>query len=113
MTLNSPTFTKINETFICQNCHVEVPKAQQTCRDHCPNCLYSIHVDNNPGDRAAECFGLLTPVSWSQNKKKGYMIHYVCKRCGMEKVNRFLEHDTIQADNFSALLSLASITKMK
>ena len=24
-------------------------------RNHCPNCLTSLHLDNEPGDRAANC----------------------------------------------------------
>lgn len=24
-------------------------------RNHCPNCLSSLHVDDEPGDRAADC----------------------------------------------------------
>ena len=27
-------------------------------RNHCPNCLSSLHVDIEPGDRAADCGGL-------------------------------------------------------
>lgn len=26
-------------------------------RNHCPNCLYSLHVDIEPGDRESECGG--------------------------------------------------------
>ena len=28
-----------------------------TSRNHCPFCLWSLHVDENPGDRACECGG--------------------------------------------------------
>ncbi|BBH51893.1 RNHCP domain-containing protein [Fluviispira sanaruensis] len=113
MSISNPVFTKINESFPCQNCGALVPQAQSTCRDHCPNCLFSIHVDINPGDRAAECKGKLRPIAWSQHKKKGYMIHYQCESCGLEKVNKFLEHDSYQADNLSELLKLSSVTKVK
>lgn len=111
MTLNSPKFKKINESFSCQHCHAQVPASQQSCRDHCPKCLYSIHVDNNPGDRQAECGGLLKPIAWSSHKKKGYMIHYECQKCGMKKVNKFLEFDAFLADDFNVLLKLSSITQ--
>ncbi|KAB8030629.1 RNHCP domain-containing protein [Fluviispira multicolorata] len=113
MSLANPVFTKINDSFKCLNCSKQVPHAQSTCRDHCPNCLFSIHVDNNPGDRSAECKGTLKPTAWSQNKKKGYMIHYRCEKCGEEKLNKFLEHDSFQADDFSILLKLNSVTKVK
>ncbi|WGL58653.1 RNHCP domain-containing protein [Pigmentibacter sp. JX0631] len=112
MTIQSPVFTKINESFTCKNCNYLVPLSSSTCRDHCPKCLFSIHVDNNPGDRAAECLGLLKPVAWSQHKKKGYMIHYKCLVCGLEKRNKFLEIDSNMPDDFSALLKLSAITKV-
>jgi hypothetical protein len=110
MSLNSPKFTKINESFFCKNCGFEVPISQQSCRDHCPKCLYSLHVDNNPGDRQADCKGMLKPIAWSYNRKKGYLIHYQCQKCGMKKVNRFLEIDAFEADSLDALLKLNSVT---
>ncbi len=110
MSLNSPQFTKINEPFVCAQCGFSVPPAQQTCRDHCPQCLCSLHVDVNPGDRAAHCGGILKPVAWSQHKKKGYVIHYVCQQCLVKKVNKFLEHDKFVPDNFKALISLSNIS---
>ena len=113
MSLEEPIFTKINESFICLNCNFSVPPAQSTCRDHCPNCLFSIHVDNNPGDRASLCKGTLKPSAWSQHKKKGYMIHYKCMLCGEEKRNKFLEIDSMIHDNFNTLLKLSPVTKVK
>lgn len=110
MGLNSPVFTKINEPFTCLNCAFSVPKAESTCRDHCPKCLYSLHVDNNPGDRGAHCGGLLKPVAWSQNKKKGYIIHYICLVCSVKKVNKFLENDIFLPDDFSMLIKLSNVT---
>ena len=32
-------------------------------RNHCPNCLISLHLDNEPGDRAADCGGQMEPVA--------------------------------------------------
>ena len=31
--------------------------------NHCPNCLTSLHLDNEPGDRAADCGGQMEPVA--------------------------------------------------
>ena len=28
-------------------------------RNHCPNCLSSLHVDEEPGDRASDCGGIM------------------------------------------------------
>lgn len=36
---------KINETFACLGCKKIVPLAQKTCRNHCPFCFTSQHVD--------------------------------------------------------------------
>ena len=55
-------FTMRDENFICENCGMEVTKLNYTARDHCPYCLYSKHVDINPGDRMNACKGLLKPV---------------------------------------------------
>ena len=54
-------FTKNDEGFICKNCGRKVEKLGYTSRDHCPYCLCSIHIDNNPGDRANDCKGILRP----------------------------------------------------
>ena len=50
-------FFEIDEEFICENCGKHVPKLGYTCRNHCPYCLHSKHVDINPGDRAETCHG--------------------------------------------------------
>lgn len=113
MSLEEPLFTKINESFFCLNCRFSVPPAQSTCRDHCPKCLFSIHVDINPGDRSSKCKGTLKPIGWSQHTKKGYMIHYICELCGQEKRNKFLEIDSIIPDDFNSLLKLSGVTKVK
>jgi len=44
-------FHMIDEDFTCENCNEEVKALGYTARDHCPYCLYSKHVDKNPGDR--------------------------------------------------------------
>ncbi|MBR7037477.1 RNHCP domain-containing protein [bacterium] len=38
---------KINESFRCVNCGQEIPLAPKTCRNHCPYCFTSLHVDGN------------------------------------------------------------------
>lgn len=112
MSQDLPKFTKINETFVCAHCSYNVPTAKTTCRDHCPKCLWSLHVDVNPGDRAADCAGLLRPTSYSSHAKKGWMIHYVCQKCGMSRVNRFLENDGQESDSFETLLKLSGASPL-
>lgn len=88
-------FTKIDEEFICNNCGNKVKKLGYTSRDHCPTCLYSKHVDINPGDRLETCRGDLVPVSVELNPKKGYVIIYRCKKCGKIRKNKAAEDDNM------------------
>jgi DNA-directed RNA polymerase subunit RPC12/RpoP len=82
----------IDEGFVCAVCGADVPPLHKTARDHCPNCLCSLHVDINPGDRAADCGGILSPVG-IKNGKKGIQIVYKCQICGMSKVNIMADDD--------------------
>ena len=54
-------FTKTVEDFNCAHCGAVVHGNGYT--NHCPHCLYSRHVDNNPGDRLATCGGMMRPIS--------------------------------------------------
>ena len=56
-----------NEAFVCKNCgKTVVPTgAGSDHRNHCPYCLHSQHLDVEPGDREADCGGLMEPVSES------------------------------------------------
>ena len=89
-------FTKIDEEFICENCGNNVQKLGYTCRNHCPICLCSKHVDVNPGDRAEDCHGLLEPVGLEIDSKKGYVIIYKCTKCGMIRKNKAADDDDIK-----------------
>jgi hypothetical protein len=62
----------INENFICENCGFEVTKHPEgSARNHCPNCLYSKHLDQDfPGDRASDCGGIMQPVGIDHKKNK-------------------------------------------
>lgn len=88
------------ETFICKVCGREVvPEgAGSDHRNHCPNCLSSIHVDEEPGDRASDCEGVMEPIGvWVKNNGEWCLIHR-CRRCGKLSSNR------IAADDNPALL---------
>ena len=54
-----------NETFVCKVCgKTVVPTgAGSDHRNHCPYCLSSQHLDNEPGDRAAGCGGVMEPIA--------------------------------------------------
>lgn len=74
-------FKMIDESFICYNCNINVKPLGYTARDHCPNCLYSLHLDIYPGDRASDCKGYLIPKGIEKNKKGDYKISYKCDKC--------------------------------
>lgn len=90
------TFIPRQEQFICEHCDYEVQPLQHgTCRSHCPKCLYSKHVDNDPGDRASDCLGLMQPASIDQSGKKGFIIIHRCEKCGVVKRNKAAPDDEL------------------
>ena len=98
-------FLKNDDSFICAVCGMVVPKLNYTSRDHCPNCLCSLHVDINPGDRANSCHGILVPVDVTINSKKGYIIKYQCEKC-----KQFHNNKNADDDKFSTLLKVMNKT---
>ena len=88
--------------------------------NHCSQCLWSKHVDINPGDRSpepscsllsaqinpnprlAECQGMMEPVV-VENKKQSYRIFQRCVDCGHERWNK-----AQVADCFETILDIAS-----
>ena len=88
-------FKMIDEAFTCYNCGKEVEPLNYTARDHCPNCLHSLHLDINPGDRASNCKGHLIPTGIEKNKKRGYKILYKCDKCGIKTKNIMATDDSM------------------
>ena len=85
-------FKELDEAFICENCKKKVSPLGYTSRDHCPYCLYSKHVDENPGDRSNPCRGLLKPIG-IEKYKDTYKILYQCTRCHKEHKNIIAKDD--------------------
>lgn len=88
-------FTVIDEEFVCENCGANVKKLGYSCRNHCPECLHSKHVDINPGDRLETCHGILEPIGLESNSKKGYVIIFKCKKCGAIRRNKVADDDNM------------------
>ncbi len=82
------TFTKNDSGFICGSCGREVKPLKYSSRNHCPYCLFSLHLDENPGDRLSECRGLMEPVFAEPDAKKGYIITHKCRKCGAVRRNK-------------------------
>ena len=89
------SFKVIDEEFECENCNKKVPKLGYSCRNHCPYCLHSKHVDIDPGDRSENCYGLLKPIGIESTSKKGYVIIFKCTKCGMIRRNKAAEDDNM------------------
>jgi ribosome biogenesis GTPase len=72
-------------------------------RNHCPQCLWSRHVDTIPGDRGAACDGAMEPIAvWLRKGGEWCLIHR-CDQCGVIHSNR------VAGDDLDwALMSLAA-----
>ena len=86
-------FTHKNDGFTCENCGALVPPAEGTCRNHCTVCLCSKHVDVNPGDRAANCGGIMKPVSYELKGGVPVRLINVCQKCGFTRPNKIADDD--------------------
>ena len=94
-------FNMIDESFICENCGKEIKPLKYSARDHCNYCLYSKHVDINPGDRANNCKGLLKPIS-IEKYKDTYKIIYKCEKC-----NQIHKNVMAKDDNYDLIIELS------
>lgn len=83
------------ESFTCKSCGcLVVPEgAGSHHRNHCPHCLNSVHVDILPGDRAANCGGVMEPISVWVRKNGEWAIIFRCSRCGHLSSNRIAADD--------------------
>ncbi|TSA83732.1 RNHCP domain-containing protein [Deinococcus detaillensis] len=103
------TVSGTNTAFSCAHCGLSVlPLSNGSVRNHCPACLHSLHLDVFPGDRAANCGGLLEPMEVEQHPKKGWMIAYRCQKCGHTGRNKAALDDPNQPDDFEALLAVSA-----
>jgi rubrerythrin len=93
-------FTKTIENFICDHCGTCVTGTGYT--NHCPKCLWSKHVDENPGDRASLCEGAMEPQSVVVLSSV-YRIMHKCARCGFIRLQ-----DASKEDNIECLIELSA-----
>lgn len=99
--MNEKKFTMIDESFVCDVCGKKVEKLNYTARDHCNYCLSSKHLDINPGDRKANCGGILVPIAIEKANKDKYKIIYKCSKCKEIKKNVMADDD-----NFEKILEI-------
>jgi len=76
-----PKLIKINASFTCECCGRKVrPHPEGSCRDHCPYCLCSKHMDHElPGDRKSSCGATMEPVAAARDAKRDIVIFYRCQ----------------------------------
>ncbi|PCJ20767.1 MAG: hypothetical protein COB02_00220 [Candidatus Cloacimonadota bacterium] len=104
----SKKFTRINESFICENCKKDVLMSPGgKCRNHCTHCLYSLHIDINPGDRLSNCGGMLKP-DFIEVKSNKNIIHHRCLKCDEIRPNKCAEDD-----DFGTILKIMQSSKLK
>ena len=92
------------KSFLCKLCRRTVAPegAGSAHRNHCPYCLASLHLDVVPGDRAADCGGVMEPVAVWVRKGGEWAVIHRCRACGALRSNRVAADD-----NPMKLLSLA------
>jgi ribosome biogenesis GTPase len=96
--------TPCAESFTCKVCGESIAPegAGSQHRNHCPKCLSSIHVDEEPGDRASLCKGIMDPIGvWVRRNGEWAIIHR-CRSCGGLSSNRIAADD-----NPTLLMSIA------
>lgn len=86
-------FSRFIEQFICENCSQKVEGDGYT--NHCPHCLYSKHVDIQPGDRLATCQGLMEPIE-VEVKGDQYILIHRCLKCQTIKRNKSAKQDDFE-----------------
>jgi len=98
-----------NDGFTCLVCGCEVlPLTNGSYRSHCPQCLWSRHVDRVPGDRASDCGGMMQPLYLEGSPSKGWAIIHLCLRCGARRRNKTAEDDPRQPDDWDRLIEISA-----
>jgi len=87
-------FIRNKENFTCKNCNQSVIGNGYT--NHCPNCLYSIHIDKYPGDRQESCLGIMSPIEIITKGGDAKYIVHICNLCKIKKKNILSKQDSIK-----------------
>jgi hypothetical protein len=83
------------DTFRCKRCRFEVPTHAPGTRhrNHCPLCLWSRHLDDAPGDRAAGCAGQMEPIGVTVQRDGEWSLVHRCGSCSHVRLNRIAGDD--------------------
>ncbi|HEU0163565.1 MAG TPA: RNHCP domain-containing protein [Thermomicrobiales bacterium] len=91
-----PPRTEADQAFKCGHCKqfIGAPISGGRQRNHCPNCLYSKHVDDTmPGDRKSDCHSLMAPLGIISRRNGEEQILHRCLGCGKIQPNRIAADD--------------------
>lgn len=91
-----PPRNEQDQAFKCGHCRqfIGAPIAGGRQRNHCPNCLYSRHVDDTmPGDRKSTCGSIMKPVGLMSRRNGELVLIHECLGCGKQDPNRIAADD--------------------
>ncbi|MFO0830644.1 MAG: RNHCP domain-containing protein [Phycisphaerales bacterium] len=93
-----------DRAFSCSRCGFSTlsPPWGSRHRNHCPACLWSRHLDEEPGDRRCACRGLMEPIAIEVRQDGEWAIVHRCVQCSQLRTNRIAGDDQERA-----LLALA------
>lgn len=94
--LTRPPRTDADQAFKCGHCKqfIGAPLTGGKHRNHCPNCLWSRHVDDTrPGDRKSDCHALMEPTGILSRRNGEQVLIHRCLGCGKEDPNRIAADD--------------------
>ena len=86
----------MKSSFTCKSCRKEVSKVSYGTRNrnHCPFCLFSLHVDEDPGDRKSGCRGLMPAFAKMYKPDGEEVLVHKCEKCGLVRKNRVAGDDS-------------------
>jgi DNA-directed RNA polymerase subunit RPC12/RpoP len=87
--------SRVDSSFTCSRCKAHVPAQSfgTKHRNHCPRCLWSRHLDDEPGDRRIACAQAMEPIAIEVRRDGEWALVHRCSGCGEMKVNRIAGDD--------------------
>ena len=106
--METKRFIKNDSGFVCRHCGKTVLPLGKTSRNHCPFCLWSVHLDERPGDRASDCGGDMEPIGALPDARHGFIVVHRCQKCGAVRRNKAAYNVEVQPDDLSLLIRLTA-----
>lgn len=86
-----------SNSYTCKHCGQSVSMSAPGTRhrNHCPFCLWSLHVaeTREQDDRESDCQGGMEPIAISVQRDGEWSIVHRCQACGNVKTNRIAGDD--------------------